>query len=201
MNTIAARIHPLGSTKEVATSTTKHRNKRLASLSLALLGSISLFGPGIAQASPATGYKEALTQVTHQQVSLKAEVKQSITTVKDRFPGAVLAACAPTGSMKPTLDENFIAVLEDCPFSRLGLGDIILARMGSGSQFSAVMHRIVDTEGMGGVRTQGDALKRADPLVTTTSNYLGKRVVAAINRQTGEISWLLREKAQSSRSL
>jgi hypothetical protein len=52
------------------------------------------------------------------------------------------------------------------------------------------MHRIVDCVGLGNLQTKGDALQRPDTIHTTSFNYLGKRVVAAVHRQTGAIRWL-----------
>ena len=140
--------------------------------------------------TPASRYHEALSQVSHQQVSINHRVQTSIEIVQGRFPGAILAACAPTGSMTPTLDENYLAVLEDCSFRQLRRGEIILTRLGSEAMFAAVMHRIVGSPEMGCLQTQGDAINHADPVYTTSFNYLGKRVVAAIHLQTGAISWL-----------
>ena len=148
--------------------------------------------PGIGRATPETAsYNEAVAQVSHQKISLNSSVVASVDKVKARYPGTILAACAPTGSMRPTLDENHIVALEDCAFSSLHRGDIILIRLGASAKYAAVMHRIVDNAGMGNLQTQGDALENPDQLYTTSSNYLGKRVVAAIALQSGAISWLL----------
>jgi hypothetical protein len=81
-------------------------------------------------------------------------------------------------------------VLEDCRFCDLQRGDIILTRWGDSALSAAIMHRVVDYVGLGNLQTKGDALQRPDTIHTTSFNYLGKRVVAAVHRRTGAIRWL-----------
>lgn len=152
--------------------------------------------PGIGRATPETaGYNDAVAQVSHQKITLNSLVMTSVAKVRERFPGATLAACTPTGSMRPTLDENHLVALADCAFGSLRCGDIILIRLGTGARYAAVMHRIVDNAGMGNLRTQGDALEKPDQYYTTSANYLGKRVIAAIHLRSGTTTWLLGDKA------
>ncbi|HWA25196.1 MAG TPA: S24/S26 family peptidase [Lacunisphaera sp.] len=159
---------------------------RLPAAILAILGFLGLGSAAVRGAS----YREALAQVDHEQVSLNPRVQSAMAELTRRCPGAAFAACAPTGSMKPTLDENYLVALEECPFGRLVRGDIILVSFNAGAHYVAVMHRIADVAGLGSFRTQGDALPQFDPVSTTRANYLGRRVIAAVHRQSGTIRWL-----------
>jgi hypothetical protein len=200
LSSIPAKFHRRGADAGHRTPSPSCTTKIKSTLPRSLVMCLTLASVIAVKALPyAARYNEALVEISHRQVSLNRLVKSSVEAVKVRFPGAILAACAPTGSMKPTLDENYIVLLQDCTFGRLRRGDIILTRLGSGAECAAVMHRIEDSEGLGNLQTRGDALKKPDPIHTTTANYLGKRAVAAIHLETGAISWLLTEQASRQR--
>jgi signal peptidase I len=58
--------------------------------------------------------------------------------------GGQVFTVAPTGSMKPTLDESSVVTVEKVPFTELRRGDIVIYRSVSGSP---VIHRLYEQSG------------------------------------------------------
>lgn len=89
----------------------------------------------------------------------------------------------PTGSMKPTFDENWLLLVAIPSFSSVHVGDIIVYRAPSGFTHEStdlVVHRVVARSSAGGALiTRGDAMLRSDPFLVTESMYVG-RVVGLI---------------------
>lgn len=105
-------------------------------------------------------------------------------------PGRSAGNVRPTGSMRPTFDERSIVVVEQAPWEALSLGDVVLFSSDlSGPQ--TIAHRIV-SRGRRYWRTRGDACRVNDLEELRPENYHGYRVIAAIDKQTGEVVWSAR---------
>jgi signal peptidase I len=82
---------------------------------------------------------------------------------------------APTGSMRPTLDEGSIVTIEKVNWDKLQTGDIVIYRSTSGS---AVIHRLYERHDQGWF-VLGDNNVSIDRETVTSNNLLG-RVCAII---------------------
>lgn len=84
--------------------------------------------------------------------------------------GGSVFTVAPTGSMKPTLDENSIVAVEAVPFNELRRGDIIVYRSAAGYP---IVHRLLSSSARGWT-VLGDNNAEADAEPVTAANLLGR---------------------------
>jgi signal peptidase I len=77
---------------------------------------------------------------------------------------------APTGSMKPTLDENSVVTVETVAFSQLRKGDIVIYRNSSGVP---IVHRLHGLNSRGWI-VLGDNNDTTDREAVTESNFVGR---------------------------
>jgi len=87
---------------------------------------------------------------------------------------------APTGSMKPTLDENSIVTVETVAFGQLRQGDIVIYRNASGE---AIVHRLYERSN-GSWLVLGDNNPTVDREAVTPANLVG-RVCAIFYTSSG----------------
>lgn len=88
--------------------------------------------------------------------------------------GGSVRVIAPTGSMRPVLDEHSVVTIEPAPWVLLNAGDIVLYRRRDGRE---VLHRLLSLSGSEWT-VAGDANGTIDPENVTPKNYQGR--VAAI---------------------
>lgn len=84
--------------------------------------------------------------------------------------GGQVYTIAPTGSMKPTLDESSVVTVEKVPFSELRRGDIIIYRSVAGVP---VIHRLYEQHGDRWL-VLGDNNASIDREAVTDGNLLGR---------------------------
>jgi signal peptidase len=84
--------------------------------------------------------------------------------------GGRVFTIAPTGSMKPTLDENSVVTVETVPFNQLRQGDIVIYRNVSGTP---VVHRLHE-QANGCWLVLGDNNPAVDRETVTPANLLGR---------------------------
>ena len=84
--------------------------------------------------------------------------------------GGQVYTVAPTGSMKPTLDESSVVTVEKVAFSELRRGDIVIYRSVSGSP---VIHRLYEQSGDGWL-VLGDNNPAIDREAVRPANLLGR---------------------------
>lgn len=84
--------------------------------------------------------------------------------------GGRVFTIAPTGSMKPTLDENSVVTVEVVNFGQLRQGDIVIYRSSTGAP---IVHRLYEKTG-GCWFVLGDNNGRVDRETVTQENLLGR---------------------------
>ena len=84
--------------------------------------------------------------------------------------GGEVFTVAPTGSMKPTLDENSIVTVEKVPFASLRRGDIVIYRSAMGLP---IVHRLYE-EQSGRWLVLGDNNPLIDREAVTPANLIGR---------------------------
>jgi signal peptidase I len=84
--------------------------------------------------------------------------------------GGKVYTVAPTGSMKPTLDESSVVAVEPAPFATLRRGDIIIYRSAAGAP---VVHRLYEQNGDKWL-VLGDNNPTIDREAVTSVNLLGR---------------------------
>jgi len=94
--------------------------------------------------------------------------------------GGQVYTVAPTGSMKPTLDESSVVTVEKAPFETLRQGDIVIYRSATGTP---VIHRLYEQQGNRWL-VLGDNNGSIDREAVTTGNLLG-RVCAIFYTSSG----------------
>jgi len=94
--------------------------------------------------------------------------------------GGRVFTIAPTGSMKPTLDENSVVAVETVVFGQLRKGDIIIYRNSAGVP---IVHRLYE-QGNGSWLVLGDNNTAVDREAVTPANLLG-RVCAIFYTSSG----------------
>ncbi len=87
-----------------------------------------------------------------------------------RSVGGEVFTVAPTGSMKPTLDESSVVTIERVGFSALRRGDIIIYRNGRGIP---IIHRLYEQHGDRWL-VLGDNNGSIDPEAVTANNFVGR---------------------------
>ena len=96
--------------------------------------------------------------------------------------GGQVFTVAPTGSMKPTLDESSVVTVEQVPFAELRKGDIVIYRSGNGSP---IIHRLFEQHGSRWL-VLGDNNGTVDREAVTEHNLVG-RVCAIFYTSAGEL--------------
>jgi len=120
-------------------------------------------------------------------VLMSASALEKMDTLISMKPGRSAKDVAPTGSMQPLLDENYIVIVEPRPFENLMRGDIVLFR-GDWVNGLPVAHRVVGRSPLGrGWQTKGDHCRGVDPQCLTQDKYKGCVVVAAVHKITGQV--------------
>jgi len=111
--------------------------------------------------------------------------------IKAMISDAAVLNVAPTGSMKPTFDENYFILVRSsqvAPFKSLKPGDIIVfyARWRTGDKNKTLFcHRVYSvSSGKTYVVTKGDANKETDDWYLIERDYVGK-VIGVIRRDEG----------------
>lgn len=84
--------------------------------------------------------------------------------------GARVFTIAPTGSMKPTLDENSIVAVESVKFEELRAGDIVIYRDKTGLP---IVHRLLEKKGAQWI-VLGDNNPGIDRETVTQTNLVGR---------------------------
>ena len=109
--------------------------------------------------------------------------RESAVTIAQRtaeVAGGRVFMIAPTGSMKPTLDENSVVAVEAVAFDQLRTGDIVIYRSLSGAP---IVHRLYEKV-HGCWFVLGDNNARVDREAVTEANLLG-RVCAIFYTSSG----------------
>ena len=84
--------------------------------------------------------------------------------------GGKVFTIAPTGSMKPTLDESSVVTVETVAFDQLRAGDIVIYRNGGGLP---IIHRLYELHGTSWL-VLGDNNGSVDREAVTTHNFVGR---------------------------
>jgi signal peptidase I len=84
--------------------------------------------------------------------------------------GGRVFTIAPTGSMKPTLDENSVVAVETVVFGQLRKGDIVIYRNSAGVP---IVHRLYE-QTSGSWIVLGDNNASVDREAVTPANLLGR---------------------------
>ena len=93
-------------------------------------------------------------------------------------------AVAPTGSMKPTLDENSVVTVERVPFSHLRRGDIIIYLNSRGQP---IIHRLYEQHGDRWF-VLGDNNGSVDAEAVTAGNFQGRVCAIFYTSSSGDAS-------------
>jgi len=104
------------------------------------------------------------------QSSLSRENAISMAQGTADLMGGRVFTIAPTGSMKPTLDENSVVAIESVPFEKLRQGDIIIYRSADGVP---VVHRLYQ-QIHGRWLVLGDNNASIDREAVTPDNIIGR---------------------------
>ena len=94
-----------------------------------------------------------------------ALAKMTATTI-----GGAVYTVAPTGSMKPTLDESSVVTVEKIAFAELRQGDIVIYRSLTGTP---IIHRLYEQHGDRWL-VLGDNNASIDRESVTSANLLGR---------------------------
>ncbi len=97
--------------------------------------------------------------------------------------GGQVFTVAPTGSMKPTLDESSVVTVETVAFQDLRAGDIVIYRNGSGTP---IIHRLYERHNSGWL-VLGDNNGSVDREAVTRQNFVG-RVCAIFYTSAGALA-------------
>lgn len=97
--------------------------------------------------------------------------------------GGEVFTIAPTGSMKPTLDESSVVTIERVNFRELQRGDIVIYRSAAGAP---IIHRLYEQHGSAWL-VLGDNNGSVDREVVTAENFVG-RVCAIFYTSAGDHS-------------
>lgn len=119
-------------------------------------------------------------------VRISPEARATLTSFLAKNPGATAHAIEATGSMKPTLDENWVVVMSLQNFWDLRPGDIVAYRA---SDDNEVLHRVTSRVLYSGVRVQGDAMQHEDNTLVRERDYIST-AIAAIHRVSGALKTL-----------
>jgi signal peptidase I len=84
--------------------------------------------------------------------------------------GGRVFTIAPTGSMKPTLDENSVVTVEAVDFNQLQKGDIVIYRDATGVP---IVHRLYEQSGARWL-VLGDNNPAVDHEAVTSANLVGR---------------------------
>jgi signal peptidase I len=94
----------------------------------------------------------------------------TLATLTARTVGGEVFQIAPTGSMKPTLDESSVVTVERVAFTALRRGDIIVYRNNAGVP---IIHRLYEQHGARWL-VLGDNNSSIDTEAVTAGNFVGR---------------------------
>lgn len=114
--------------------------------------------------------------------SVSREHALSLAQITAATVGGQVFTVAPTGSMKPTLDESSVVTVEKVAFSELRAGDIVIYRNDVGLP---IIHRLYEQHG-GGWLVLGDNNGSVDREAVTKQNFVG-RVCAIFYTSAGTV--------------
>lgn len=145
-----------------------------ALLALILGGGMMLFGG----CSSPTGHPSG----TAPRSSVSREHALSLAQITAATVGGQVFTVAPTGSMKPTLDESSVVTVETVAYNDLRAGDIVIYRHSSGTP---IIHRLFE-QSRSGWLVLGDNNGSVDREAVTRHNFVG-RVCAIFYTSTGAL--------------
>ena len=100
--------------------------------------------------------------------------------VQEIASNSIIYTVMPTGSMKPTFDENYLLLAQVQKFNSLRVNDIIIwkspvgYKWDGGIEYKLIVHRIWATSSKGSlVLTKGDNNPHVDDLIVTEDMYVG----------------------------
>jgi signal peptidase I len=102
--------------------------------------------------------------------SVSREHALTLANITAQTVGGEVFTIAPTGSMKPTLDESSVVAVEKVPFAQLRQGDIVIYRSGSGAP---IIHRLYEQHGNRWL-VLGDNNGSIDREAVTEANFVGR---------------------------
>ncbi|PTY05083.1 signal peptidase I [Opitutaceae bacterium EW11] len=112
--------------------------------------------------------------------AVSPETALTLAQITARSVGGQVFTVAPTGSMKPTLDESSVVAVEKVAFSELRQGDIVIYRSVSGFP---IVHRLYEHHGDSWL-VLGDNNGTVDREAVTAANFVG-RVCAIFYTSSG----------------
>lgn len=114
--------------------------------------------------------------------SVSREHALSLAQMTAATVGGQVFTVAPTGSMKPTLDESSVVTVEKVTFTQLRAGDIVIYRNSNGL---AIIHRLYEQHGHSWL-VLGDNNGSVDREAVTAQNLVG-RVCAIFYTSAGAL--------------
>lgn len=117
-----------------------------------------------------TGCSSAPSTVAAPRSSVPRERALTLAKMMARTVGGEVFTIAPTGSMKPTLDESSVVTIEKVDFALLRRGDIIIYRNVRGLP---IIHRLYEQHGSRWL-VLGDNNGSIDPEAVTADNFVGR---------------------------
>jgi len=112
--------------------------------------------------------------------SVSREHALSLAQITAATVGGQVFTVAPTGSMKPTLDESSVVTVEKVAFTQLRAGDIVIYRNAEGIP---IIHRLYEQHGAAWL-VLGDNNGSVDREAVTSRNLVG-RVCAIFYTSSG----------------
>lgn len=131
--------------------------------SIAIAGALAVLGLGTGCASTPQAKAPSSNMPRDNAMTLARLTANSI--------GGQVYTIAPTGSMKPTLDEYSIVAVEPTAFEYLRAGDIVIYRSAKGSP---IIHRLLAHATEKQWVVLGDNNPRIDAEAVTPTNFLGR---------------------------
>lgn len=130
---------------------------------------------------PYDGVVKYITLLLLLALPINAQVNpaQAAIEINSIFERSEIRMVAPTGSMKPTIDENCYILIEKRPWSKLKVGDIIIFKRSiafsfEGKDYWTTCHRVHSMKPDGtSCLTKGDANDSIDLQLITEKEYLG----------------------------
>ncbi len=140
----------------------------------------SLAAGGLAATALLAGCNSASTAAAPRS-GVSREHALSLAQMTAQTVGGEVFTIAPTGSMKPTLDESSVVAVEKVAFVSLQKGDIVIYRSGAGAP---IIHRLFEQQGNRWL-VLGDNNGSIDREAVTEGNFLG-RVCAIFYTSAGD---------------
>lgn len=144
----------------------------------------TLFGALLGGAAFLSGCSSVLgpSMGTAPRSSVSREHALSLAQMTAATVGGQVFTVAPTGSMKPTLDESSVVTVERVVFAELRAGDIVIYRNSNGL---AIIHRLYEQHGQSWL-VLGDNNGSVDREAVTSHNLVG-RVCAIFYTSAGAL--------------